>query len=67
MCVFEEVIPKVGFGISNCPLVEVSHGCKLVPVGCGSICLPLSESGFHKSSLFVDILVPPGFGAWVGF
>ena len=67
MCIFEEVVPKVSFGISYCPLVEVSHGCKLVPVGRGPVCLPLSESGFHESSLFVDVLIPPGFGAWGGF
>jgi len=67
MCIFEEVVPKVGFGISYCPLVEVSHRCKLIPVGGGPFCLPLSESGFHEGSLFVDVLIPPGFGAWGGF
>jgi hypothetical protein len=42
--VFEEVVPQVSFGILDCPLVQFPHCCKLVPVGCGTVCLPLSES-----------------------
>ena len=67
MCIFEEVVPKVSFGISYCPLVEISHGCKLVPVGRGPVCLPLSESGFHESSLLLMSSFHQGLERGEGF
>ena len=67
MGILEEVIPEVGFGLPYCALVKVSHSCKLVPVWCSPVCLPLPQFRFHKGSFPVDVLIPPGFRTCGGF